>query len=259
MRKSLVLCLATVGVLALTFGTSCQEKAAPVVEPVPEPIVPALPASLSEATIAESVDNYNRPVVKRDSFYDDITTIYCSVKLYNAPDNTEIKAEWVYLGEGEKLTISEESLIRSGTGYVSFEKGQPFGGWLLGDYEVKLYLNGNEEVVLPFRIVATPPPPEVKMLLISASGYVSGSQYEINGTVLNKGNVTLHDILVEVLSYDKNGNLVRTDTTPLEPSTLPPDEKAHFWFRILDSRHQIKNYSLRFVLPSGEEIRYDWQ
>lgn len=258
MKRFLILCLATIGVLALTFGTNCQEKTTPVVEPVPEPIAPALPASLSEATIAKSVDTYNRPVVKRDSFYDDITTIYCSVKLSNAPDNTEIKTEWIYLGEDEKLIISEESLLRNGTCYVCFEKGQPFGGWLLGDYEVKLYLNGEEEVVLPFRIVATPPPPEVKMLLVSASGYVSGTQYELNGTALNRGNVTLHDVQVEVLFYDENDNLVRTDTTPLEPSALPPDEKAHFWLRILDSRHQIKSYSLRFVLPSGEEIRYEW-
>jgi len=248
-----------VGLLALTLGISCVGETPPAPEPTPEPVAPALPVSLNEATIAESVDSYNRPVVKRDSFYDDIGTIYCSVKLSNASDNTEIKTEWIYLGEDERLTIREESLIKSGTCYVCFEVGQPFGGWLLGNYEVKLYLNEKEEVSLPFRIVAALPPPEVKILLVSASGYVSGSQYEINGTALNKGNVTLHNIQVEVLFYDDNDILVKTDTTPLEPSTLPPDEKGRFWLRILDSQHQIKKYAFRFVLPDGQEIRYEWE
>jgi hypothetical protein len=114
-------------------------------------------ASLSEATTCKSVDQQTkRPVEKTDIFSADITEIFCSVKVSNAPPETQITAVWVYIqGEAKDLKnykIAEYTLQGSGTRYLSFSITRPDKGWPIGDYEVKLFVAEKEKLTVPFKV-----------------------------------------------------------------------------------------------------------
>jgi hypothetical protein len=114
-------------------------------------------AYLSEATMCKSVDAHQRPIDKTDIFSANDPKIYCSVKLSNAPDDTEVKAVWVIVqGEfqGQSLTnytADEASVKAGGTKYASFYLSQT-KGFPTGDWAVKLFLNGKEELTVPFKV-----------------------------------------------------------------------------------------------------------
>ena len=57
-------------------------------------------ASLSESTMTSAVDDKNRPEDKTSTFSAETSEIHCSMKLSNAPPNTEITGELIYI-EGE--------------------------------------------------------------------------------------------------------------------------------------------------------------
>ena len=111
-------------------------------------------ASLSEATMCQSVDKDMRPVNATSVFNADTPEIFCSVKLSNAPPDTEIKAEWIYIeGEAEGLEnymIDEWSVITEGTHYFSTSMTRPYDGWPMGEYKVVLYIDGKEKLSVPF-------------------------------------------------------------------------------------------------------------
>ncbi len=116
-------------------------------------------AALSEATMCKSIDPATRqPLEKGDIFPPETETLYCSVKLSNAPRGTELKAQLIYLqveaAESKSVLLLEESITTAGTSYVAFtltrEAQTP--AWPMGEYIVKLFLNGKEEVTVPFLV-----------------------------------------------------------------------------------------------------------
>lgn len=113
-------------------------------------------ASLSEATMCQSVDENMQPVDATNVFTTDTPEIFCSVKLSNAPPDTEIKAEWIYIeGELEDVSnyqIDEWSTTTDGTRYISVAVTRPYDGWPRGDYKVVLYIDGKEELSVPFTV-----------------------------------------------------------------------------------------------------------
>lgn len=113
-------------------------------------------ASLSEATMCQSVDKDMRPVNAINVFNADTPKIFCSFKLSNAPPDTEIKAEWIYIeGEVEGLNnflIDDWSAITKGTHYISTSMTRPDDGWPRGEYKVALYIDGKEQLSVPFTI-----------------------------------------------------------------------------------------------------------
>jgi len=131
-------------------------------------------ASFSEATMCRSVDQQTkRPVEKSDVFHTDATVIYCSVKVSNAPPETKATAVWIYIqGEVEDLQnheFSKYSLMGSGTRYLSFSITQPNNGWPVGDYAVKLLLNDEEQLTVPFKVEAAPIVPDESAYLSEAN------------------------------------------------------------------------------------------
>jgi hypothetical protein len=114
-------------------------------------------ASLSEATMCKSVDAQGRPVDKTDIFSINDPKIYCSVKISNAPTDTEVKSVWIVLqGEfqGQSLTnytVLELSGRVSGTAYSTFYASQT-DGFPKGDFIVKLFLDGAEKLTVPFKV-----------------------------------------------------------------------------------------------------------
>lgn len=114
-------------------------------------------ASLSDAVICKSVDGTTmKPLDKADVFGQDAAEIYCSVKLSNAPEDTQVVGEWIYVsGEVEGLSdhkIADYSLKADGTKYLSFSLSRPDNGFPKGDYVCKLYLNGKEKLTVPFKV-----------------------------------------------------------------------------------------------------------
>ena len=235
----------------------------PAPVPTPTPMVPS--ASLTEATMASEVDSFNAPIKTAGVFTDDISTIYCCAKLSNAPANTQIKAEWIYVG-GERpdllnCILFENSLIKSGSHRLKFSQTRSESGWPLGNYEVVLYLNGEQNKVVPFSIMEAPPPPpepEIKELLVNwivAEG--STVDWDVEGSVTNVGTVALHDISIEISTYDSRDATTpdAIKSSPLYPSPIAVSESAHFHFRFHQSR-EVKYYTYRFVSSSGEVIPF---
>jgi hypothetical protein len=111
-------------------------------------------ASLSEATMTENIDDTMRPLNSTDVFNVDAPEIHCSVKLSNAPVDTEIKGEWIYIeGEEEGMEnymIDSTIIITEGTRYLDFSLSIPYNGWPVGEYELILSINGKEKMRVPF-------------------------------------------------------------------------------------------------------------
>ena len=120
-------------------------------------------ASLSEATITTAVDDNMQPLDATNVFAPDTPTIWCSVKLSFAPPDTEVKAQWLYIGgEATELTNSvlyEDVGTESGSYYLGFSLSPPASGWPRGNYMVKFYIDGKEELSVPFTVQDGTAPP----------------------------------------------------------------------------------------------------
>ena len=116
-------------------------------------------AKLSEATMCLGVDAQTKPLNPTDAFGVNTPEIFCSVKLSNAPDDTEILSEWVYVeGEAEGVTdyvIDTLPLTADGTRYLYFSMPRPDSGWPVGEYTLNLYIDGKEAVSVPFTVSKT--------------------------------------------------------------------------------------------------------
>ena len=113
-------------------------------------------ASLSEPTMAKSVNETTAEVTEpADVFTPDTPVIYCSVKLSNAPADTEVKAQWIYIkGEAKGMTnrlLYETSATFHGTRYLSFSLTYDTE-WPKGEYKVVLYVDGKEQLSVPFKV-----------------------------------------------------------------------------------------------------------
>ena len=116
---------------------------------------------LSEATMARGVDDNNRPVDPTGVFSTDAEGFFCSFKLTDAPPDTKIKAEWVYVGgeveaqTGKNYTIEVLNATAEGTCYTHVVMPLPpipDYEWPRGDYKVILYVDDQKEVSVPFKV-----------------------------------------------------------------------------------------------------------
>jgi len=133
-------------------------------------------AQLSEATMASSIDEITgQPIGTTDTFTADVPEIFASVKLSNAPDDTEVSSEWIYVS-GEMEGIENYSIMTlsdnfSGTQYIYFSISEMEGGWPGGNYDVVLFIDGEEQLTIPFTVVAPAIPPKPEGLLTSDVEY----------------------------------------------------------------------------------------
>ena len=116
-------------------------------------------ASLSEATICKSVNlTTMAPIERADVFPPDFDIIYCSAKLSNAPSNTntEVKAQWFDNNNQQVFEKTVTTEGEGGTGYIYFSLARTATSapWPTGNYAVKLFVDGKEQVTVPFKIQA---------------------------------------------------------------------------------------------------------
>ena len=116
-------------------------------------------AKLSEATMCLGVDGDAKPVNPTSKFAVSTPEIFCSVKLSNAPADTEVGSEWVYvkgeLSGYDNTVIDTLVLPAEGTQYIQFSLPRPDAGWPAGEYKLNLYVDGKESVSLPFTVGAS--------------------------------------------------------------------------------------------------------
>ncbi len=188
-------------------------------------------------------------------FDDDIPRINCSAELVDALPDTKILAEWIYIdGEQRDLRDSvlyENSLNLDEGGPFSFLQERPSSGWPVGDYELRIYLNGQLDEVMPFRVIEAP-----KLLIESLTAYVSGTSFEMKGRFKNIGITALQNIVIEVRTFTGSpGGPYDTYTVPLSPPTFSPDEKATFSLKF-QATSKVANYRYKFLSSTGKEILY---
>jgi hypothetical protein len=107
--------------------------------------------------MCKNVDEENLPIEKTDAFAPDTPKIFCSFKFSYAPEDTEIKGQFIYVqGEAQEATndtVTELSFrTEQSTGYANFACTSPAKGWPRGDYVVKLFVNGKEKLTVPFKV-----------------------------------------------------------------------------------------------------------
>ena len=118
-------------------------------------------AIISEATMTTALDDEGRPLDSIDVFPIDAGVFLCSFKVTDIPPDTEITAEWIYIGGevqnevGENFLIdSWSSTVRGGTYYTFAIMRRPLPDyqWPRGDYKVDLYADGKKEASALFHV-----------------------------------------------------------------------------------------------------------
>lgn len=135
--------------------------------------------TISDVALSTAVDSHDRPLQPASVFSPDTKKIYCSFKLSGVPSGSRIRAEWTYLGSGEKkedntdntnnagLVLPEILLQQlgpnifltqtgtiTGSGYTAsaFEQDNPDIVLPVGDYKVVLYINDQEKASVSFKV-----------------------------------------------------------------------------------------------------------
>ncbi len=114
-------------------------------------------ARLSEVTMARSIDQTTfKPIDKADTFTVDTPEIFLSAKFSNAPSETDVTGQWIYVGGEaagvENYTIDTVSVEVEGTDYLYFSMPMPDAGWPRGDYKVVLSISGKEQGSVSFKV-----------------------------------------------------------------------------------------------------------
>ena len=86
-------------------------------------------AYVSDATLANAVNPDGQPVNASTAFLVNAEVIYLSVRLNNAPANTQVLVKLTYV-DGEASNLANTSMYNNtksgqGTGYLAFAYGRP--------------------------------------------------------------------------------------------------------------------------------------
>lgn len=111
---------------------------------------------VTDAYVARAVDRELKPVNATNTFYVDADIIYLSLKINNAPSNTQVLVKMTYI-EGENTQLNNTSMFNQtqsgeGTMYMAFAIKPPPGGFSQGDYRVDISANGKEQISVPFKV-----------------------------------------------------------------------------------------------------------
>lgn len=102
-------------------------------------------ANIDNVKMCTSV-NDNQCAADTPSFSNTTPFIYISCDLNNAPENTQVKMEWAYLGE-QRISIdaiTQSSGSNIGTVHLQSNLSRPNNGWPSGDYEVVITILDTE-------------------------------------------------------------------------------------------------------------------
>ncbi len=113
-------------------------------------------AKLSEPAMTDRVDPETQaPLAIGSRFSPDTGSLYATIKVSDAPEETEVKAVFFLVGDGEQQ-IAEDAIVTNGTGYMGFSLNPPPSGWPKSRYKVQFFLNGKQKEELFFTIEDLP-------------------------------------------------------------------------------------------------------
>jgi hypothetical protein len=121
---------------------------------VDDSMLPAL--YISEAYVYAFKDKEQKEVNLTSRFPVDTTEIFLRAKIYNAPPGTQIDVQWIIVRSDEagvdNYQVAEDKSIIDGTVETVTRLATGKDKLVKGDYSVRLLLNGEEKVVLPFKV-----------------------------------------------------------------------------------------------------------
>ena len=112
--------------------------------------------SFSTANIKQAVLAKDNAGSQTTTVFNPTDTFYAIVDLANAPDDTKVKAVWTAVDVGDAAApnyLLDEVELTSSDGTLSFDMTND-GAWPAGSYKVDLYLNGELDRTLDFRVQA---------------------------------------------------------------------------------------------------------
>lgn len=91
----------------------------------------------------------------KDIFDNKTPLIFTTAEIGDAPQNTSIKATWYYLGlKDQELEVNSDEKIVTGPNNLVFTIQRPKKElWPTGRYEVRIFVNGKENLSIPFTIL----------------------------------------------------------------------------------------------------------
>ncbi|MEZ4515063.1 MAG: trypsin-like peptidase domain-containing protein [Chloroflexota bacterium] len=126
-------------------------------------LLTALLAACGGEEVSFSTANIQQAMLAKDNTGSQTTTVfapddtfYAIVNLANAPDDTKVKAVWTAVDVGDAAApnyLLDEVELTSGDGLLTFDMNND-GAWPAGSYKVDLYLNGELDRTLDFRVQA---------------------------------------------------------------------------------------------------------
>ncbi|MCB0000310.1 MAG: hypothetical protein KDE56_31310, partial [Anaerolineales bacterium] len=126
-------------------------------------LLTALLAACGGEEVSFSTANIQQAMLAKDNTGSQTTTVfapddtfYAIVNLANAPDDTKVKAVWTAVDVGNAAApnyLLDEVELTSGDGLLTFDMNND-GAWPAGSYKVDLYLNGELDRTLDFRVQA---------------------------------------------------------------------------------------------------------
>lgn len=153
---------------------------------------------ISDVALSTGIDAQFRPFNTSNTFYVDSEMIYLTMKLNNAPSNTNIRVKVTYTG-GEAAsavnsTIFEKSQAGQGSTGMAFSIKPPAGGFYVGQYSIAVYANDKEQVATQFTVQNTQTGkgwPEVKQFSARPDTIAQGQSTTLTWEVTNATRVTL--------------------------------------------------------------------
>lgn len=132
----------------------------PTQTPTPQPQDPAptnppdpTGATITEVTMTRDVNPDYTPLDPTSLFEEGTPTVYTTMFVSNAPEQgVLIRAEWFDTASASPVPIDSYE-TELGNGYAYFYYSMP-GGWLAGEYAIKLYVDGDLQATVPYSVVA---------------------------------------------------------------------------------------------------------
>ncbi|MCE5328773.1 hypothetical protein LLG07_00305 [bacterium] len=126
----------TISMVMPVFITGCLKK-----EPV----------SIENIILTASIDDNGNPTAETESFDENTKEIFLVIKIKNMQKTDNVSVKWTYLDKG--LEIDSKSFTPEGnfTGNKIF-KIIISQGFTFGNYEVRVFLNGSQVKIIPFKV-----------------------------------------------------------------------------------------------------------
>jgi hypothetical protein len=121
---------------------------------VEDGLLPAL--YVSEANVYTFKDTEQKEVNATSRFSADTPEIFFRAKIYNAPSGTQMSVQWIIVKSDEAgvddYQVAEDKNAIEGTLAIAARLATGKDKLVKGDYSVKLLLNGEEKVTIPFKV-----------------------------------------------------------------------------------------------------------